>query len=594
MNKLFTRLSLSIALVGGMLLPATEATAQQEVSMQEVSMQELQLAQTSSLRAVKPLVNDKKNLLVNLKTSEYKAKDINGKEYDIDAILKSGKLILFDFSATWCGPCWSLHSAGILDKIYAKFGPEGTKQLEVFWVEASGEPVEAIKGDKTKFNDRKTQGDWTKDPKGNPVPYPIFADKGLHSTLGIDVKGYPTLALVGPGNKWIQCWSELLTEDPEFPDFVELMNLFIGEESEPKTLSFQGPSEFYLGEALTMRLFYRTVAPTTEVKWEAPKGVTLSKVNDEEYTVSADKVGTYELKATVTNKNGSATTKTMITVSKPIETFPFEARMDTKDKLDKGWRSIDNDGDGTGFESFAGQGFLDRLGLTFKKKIGAENSDDCLISFGSFYPNEVQVNPMTGQLKGFGGLNITPDNELLSAPLVIPADAAKPTFSCYISSFFNAKKADQLKVMVSELNGKPVELLAPQNANSVDWTLISADLSAYKGKTIQLSLVPVVNGSSSILVDQIRVTMDGRTDVEAPTLNVQTTLYPNPASDYVTVRTRVGSTIELFATDGALLSTTQAESEETTIALAQLPAGRYLARITSLEGEVVLRPLIIE
>ncbi|WP_297118720.1 T9SS type A sorting domain-containing protein [uncultured Porphyromonas sp.] len=589
MNKLFTRLSLSIALVGGMLLPTTEATAQQEVSMQE-----LQLAQTSSLRAVKPLVNDKKNLLIKLKTSEYKAKDINGKEYDIDAILKSGKLILFDFSATWCGPCWSLHAAGILDKLYEKFGPKGTNQIVVLWVEASGEPLEAIKGDETKFNDRKTQGDWTKGSDGKPVPYPIISDKRMDDILGIDVSGYPTLALVGPGNKWIRLFNEVITKDPEFPDFVELMNLFIGEESEPKTVTFQGPREFYQGETLTMRLFYRSVAPVTSVVWEAPEGVTLKKVNDEEYTVSADKVGTYELKATVTNKNGSATTKTTITVSKPIETFPFEARMDTKDKLDKGWRSIDNDGDGTGFESFTGQGFLERLGLTFKKKIGAENSDDCLISFGTFYPNKAQFDPMTGQLKGFDGLNITPDNELLSAPLVIPADAVKPTISCYISSFFSAKKADQLKVMVSELNGKPVELIAPQDANSEDWTLISADLSAYKGKTIQLSLVPVVHGSSAILVDQIRVTMDGRTDVEAPTLSVQTTLYPNPASDYVTVRTRVGSTIELFATDGALLSTTQAEGEETTIALAQLLAGRYLARITSLEGEVVLRPLIIE
>lgn len=589
MNKLFTRLSLSIALVGGMLLPATQATAQQEVSMQE-----LQLAQTSSLRAVKPLVTDKANLLVNLKTSEYKAKDINGKEYDIDAILKSGKLILFDFSATWCGPCWSLHAAGVLDKLYEKFGPKGTNQIVVLWVEASGEPVEAIKGDTKKFNRRKTQGDWTKGPDGKPVPYPIIADARMHSTLGIDVPGFPTLVLVGPGNKWIRLFNEVVTKDPEFPDFVELMNLFVDESSAPKTVSFQGPREFYLGEALTMRLFYRTVAPTTEVKWEAPEGVILKKVNDEEYTVSADKVGTYELKATVTNKNGSASTKTTITVSKPIETFPFEARMDTKDKLDKGWRSIDNDGDGTGFESYSGQGFLERLGLTFKGKVGAENSDDCLISFGSFYPNKAKFDPMTGQLKGFEGPTITPDNELLSAPLVIPADAAKPTFSCYISSFFNAKKADQLKVMVSELNGKPVELIAPQDANSEDWTLISADLSAYKGKTIQLSLVPVVNGSSSIMVDQLRVTMDGRTDVEAPTLNVQTTLYPNPASDYVTVRTRVGSTIELFATDGALLTTTQAEGEETTIALAQLPTGRYLARITSLEGEVVLRPLIIE
>ena len=148
--------------------------------------------------------------------------------------------------------------------------------------------------------------------------------------------------------------------------------------------------------------------------------------------------------------------------------------------------------------------------------------------------------------------------------------------------------------MVSELNGTPVELLAPQAPIGGDWKLISADLSAYKGKTILLSLIPVVNGESGIGVDQIRVTMDGTTDVEAPTLNVQTTLYPNPASDYVTVKTRVGSSIEIFATDGALLSTTQAKGEETTVALAQLPAGRYLVRITSLEGEIVLRPLIIK
>ena len=36
-----------------------------------------------------------------LLTSKYVTKDINGKEYDIDAILSSGKAILLDFSATW-------------------------------------------------------------------------------------------------------------------------------------------------------------------------------------------------------------------------------------------------------------------------------------------------------------------------------------------------------------------------------------------------------------------------------------------------------------------------------------------------------------
>lgn len=301
MNKLTTRLALSITLVGGMLLSATQATAQQEVSMQE-----LQLAQTSSLRAVKPLVNDKANLLVNLKTTQYKAKDINGKEHDIDAILKSGKLILFDFSTVWCTWCWKLHNSGTLEKLYAKFGPEGTNQIEVFWVEVQGASKNRIQA---------SGKDWTKDSKGNPVPYSIISDARLHLTLGIDVIEYPTLVLIGK-NKWIRVYSEIVTDDPEFPEFVDLFNLFI-------------------------------------------------------------------------------------------------------DESDK-------------------------------------------------------------------------------------------------------------------------------------------------------------------------------TDVEAPTLSLETTLYPNPASDYVTVQTRVGSTIELFAADGTMLSTTQATGERTTIALAQLPAGRYIARITSLEGEVVYRPLIIE
>ena len=193
----------------------------------------------------------------------------------------------------------------------------------------------------------------------------------------------------------------------------------------------------------------------------------------------------------------------------------------------------------------------------------------------------------------FGGQSITPQNELLSAPLVIPADAQAPTFSCYIKGFFSANKVDELKVMVSEPNGTPVELLAPQRTAST-WKLISADQSQCRGKKILLTLVPVVNGASGVCVDQLRVTMDGSTDVETPTLNIETTLYPNPASDYLTVRTRIGSTIELFAIDGTLLSTTQGQGGETTIALTQLPAGRYLVRVTSLEGEVVLRPLIIE
>ena len=588
MNKLITRLALSITLVGGILLPATQATAQQQLVVPNLPLVESSNPNgASQLRA-----GQDDHWFYKLATSQYVAKDINGKEYNIDEIFKSGKAIMIDFSAVWCPPCWGLHTSGVLEQLYSKFGPKGTNQIELFWVGADGaSTVNAIKG-----SGGNTRGDWTKDSKGNPVPYPIISDAEMASKLNIGIVGFPTLVLIGPGNKWTNCIAEVYTKDTEFKAFAELLDLFATKKDKPKAVRFAGPTDLYIGETHTMRLSYESFVPATIAEWKAPKELTLTKVSDTEYTIAASKVGSYEIEATVTNENGSTTAKATITVSEPISSYPFFCGMDNKEQLDKGWRSIDHDGDGFGFDSYVGGGFLARLGLYFKDnsyKPGAENSADNLISWGTILPVLAMVNSK-GEAN-FGMQNIKPNNVLLSAPLVIPADADKPTFSCYIMGIFNAKKADQLKVMVSELNGTPVELLAPQAPSGASWKLISADLSAYKGKTILLSLVPVVNGASGIGVDQLRVTMDGKTDVEAPTLSLETTLYPNPASDYVTVRTRVGSTIEFFAADGTMLSTTQATGEETTIALAQLPAGRYLVRITSLEGgETVLRPLIIK
>lgn len=573
MKKVITQLAVGITMLTGMLVTTTDVVAQQSFLTSGV-----QLRNATQLRGgeLKPL-----------RTSEYVAKDINGNDHDIDAILKSGKSIMIDISAVWCGPCWGLHQSGALERLYKKFGSEGTNQIEIFWVGGdSKSTVNRILG-----KGSGTAGDWTKDSKGKPVPYPIFADPQLAPTLGISVSGFPTLVLVGPDKRWVECRGEVETRDPDFKEFQKLLALFMTENDKPAALSLSGVTDLYPGETHTMKLGYSTVAPITSVKWEAaPAGIKLTKVNDTEYTVTAEMLGTYEISATVTNKNGDAKESITVTVSDPISTFPFSSPMDTKDKLDKGWRSVDLDGDGLGFDSFMGKGFMGRLGLSYKNpntKAGAENSEDCLISFGKFYPTALGNG-------GFSGDNINAKNKLLSAPLVIPADAKAPTFSCFITTLFDANNPDKLKVMVTEPNGTPVELLAPQSANGSEWTLISADLSAYKGKTILLSLVPVVNGVSAIQVDQLRVTMDGSTAVDTPTLNVETILYPNPATEFITVQTRAGSTVELFTLDGARVAETKAIDGTTTLAVGQLPAGTYMARITDKEGNSVLRPVIVE
>ena len=97
MNKLITRLALSITLVGGMLLLATQATAQQQLVAPNLPLVESSTPSgASQLRA-----GQTNHWFYKLSTSQYVAKDINGKEYNIDEIFKSGKAIMIDFSAVW-------------------------------------------------------------------------------------------------------------------------------------------------------------------------------------------------------------------------------------------------------------------------------------------------------------------------------------------------------------------------------------------------------------------------------------------------------------------------------------------------------------
>ena len=142
------------------------------------------------------------------------ATDMNGTSYDLANY--TNKATLVDISAHWCGPCWGWHTGGVMEELYHDFGPDGTDEFMVFFIDGdAGSSVAILNGAGS------SQGDWV-----TGTPYPLIGPNGQGSAVASNYTfpGYPTLFLhcgtgiapeIDRNEKWV-FWNEVLNCSPSF------------------------------------------------------------------------------------------------------------------------------------------------------------------------------------------------------------------------------------------------------------------------------------------------------------------------------------------------------------------------------------------
>ena len=138
---------------------------------------------------------------------DFNVTDIEGKQHHLYSYLSQGKTVIIDFSAAWCPLCWNYHRTDALKDFYTLYGPNGTDEAMVLFIEK-----DAVMGLADLMgNTNATAGDWI-----TGTPYPIIDN----STLNGDYRpnALPTIYGVYP-DKTIYHIGKLATD--ELYDFVQ-------------------------------------------------------------------------------------------------------------------------------------------------------------------------------------------------------------------------------------------------------------------------------------------------------------------------------------------------------------------------------------
>ena len=213
--------------------------------------------------------------------------------------LDSGYYVLLDISATWCSWCWRLHQAHVLETLYQNYGPNGTNEMRVLWVEGDPDTDPSLI-----YGGSGSQGNWTAG-----VSYPIASHDNVASLYGLT--GYPMVILICPSGYYQDAYAVCDWNGSQFVTNTSVAAIYnlLGNcpaAGEPPVVEIEGLSTAVINIPTTFTASYVSVDPVSTVSWTIP-GATPSTGTGDNITVTFPATGTYTVTLEVTNTSGTAT-----------------------------------------------------------------------------------------------------------------------------------------------------------------------------------------------------------------------------------------------------------------------------------------------